>query len=749
MTERKMRPNIVFFFTDDQRFDTLHALGNEQVHTPTMDSWVRSGTTFTHAHIMGGTSGAVCMPSRAMLMTGRTLFHLEAEGQDIPANHVLLGETLQQAGYRTFGTGKWHNGPSSYARSFTDGAEIFFGGMEDHWNVPACDFDPTGRYDTVHPAVRNAFYSNEVVQRRCDHITPGKHSSELFCEAAIDFIQGYDSDQPFFVYISFMAPHDPRTMPKEFLDLYDPDQIELPPNWMPEHPFDNGALDIRDELLAAHPRTEAEIRRHIAEYYAMITHADAQMGKVIQALEAKGVLDNTIIIFAGDNGLALGQHGLMGKQSMYEHSIRVPLVFCGPGIPQGKQSNAFCYLFDIYPTLCDLIDIPPANTIEGKSLRPAMYDDDPIRDTMYFAYTGLHRCVRDRRFKLIEYAVNGERTTQLFDMEADPWELHNLAGNAVYAKDLARLRSLLIRSGQVLEYPYYKFTKAFWDTFKNSPVSLPTIGRYEIEGELGSGGMASVFLGRDPYMLRQVAVKVLALRLTEDELVRDLFHQEAEVIAALEHPCIVPVFDFGWYGSQPYIVTRYMAGGTLEDKLAEGRLKLAELSHIIDRVAEGLDAAHAQGIIHRDVKPSNILFDHSGEAFLADFGLAKSLAQPVAQDDQLFVGTPEYMSPEQVRGEELDGRSDIYALGVVLYRVLAEQVPYRGATSIATAEAHIDQPVPDIKAIRPDLPSTWGEVIGKAMAKNREDRYATASDLALDVREIVSGKWFLRKLTKS
>ncbi|MBN1936073.1 MAG: sulfatase-like hydrolase/transferase [Anaerolineae bacterium] len=463
MNAQTSRPNIVFFFTDDQRFDTLRALGNKQVHTPTMDSWVRRGMAFTHAHIMGGTSGAVCMPSRAMLMTGRTLFHLQAEGQEIPPEHILFGETLQAAGYRTFGTGKWHNGPSSYARSFTDGAEIFFGGMEDHWNVPACDFDPTGRYETIHPAVRNTFYSNEVVQRRCDHITPGKHSSELFCDAAIDFIENYDAEQPFFAYISFMAPHDPRTMPKKCLAMYDPDQIELPPNFMPGHPFDNGALDIRDELLAAHPRSEAEIRRHIAEYYAMITHADAQMARVIEALEAKGVLDDTVIVFAGDNGLALGQHGLMGKQSMYEHSLRVPLVFCGPGIPQGKKSDAFCYLFDIYPTLCDLINVPLPDTVEGQSLLPVFLGEKSLRESMYFAYTGLHRCVRDRRFKLIEYAVNGERTTQLFDLDHDPWELHNLVGDAAYAQALARLRAELKRYGQTLEQPDYHFTRMFWD----------------------------------------------------------------------------------------------------------------------------------------------------------------------------------------------------------------------------------------------------------------------------------------------
>ena len=230
------RPNILFFFTDDQRFDTIHALGNEQIVTPNMDALVSQGTTFANAYIMGGSCPAVCMPSRAMLMTGRTLYHLQEQGQGIPEDHVLLGEALQEAGYVTFGTGKWHNGPASYARSFTDGAEIFFGGMNDHWNVPACHFDPTGQYDLAKPFVYDPSYSNHVTYRRCDHITPGKHSSELFAEATIDFIQGCDGDAPFFAYVSFMAPHDPRTMPREYLDVYDPDQIAPSPNWMPKAP---------------------------------------------------------------------------------------------------------------------------------------------------------------------------------------------------------------------------------------------------------------------------------------------------------------------------------------------------------------------------------------------------------------------------------------------------------------------------------------------------------------------------------
>jgi len=459
------RPNILFFFTDDQRFDTVRARGNGEVHTPTMDRLVRGGTAFTHAHIMGGTSGAVCMPSRAMLHSGRTLFHIEGAGQNIPDEHITLGEHLRSHGYRTFGTGKWHNGHRSYARSFTDGAEIFFGGMDDHWNVPAFDFDPTDQYDATLPICRNAGSSNQVQWRRGDHVTAGKHSSELFCDAAIDFLESRETDEPFFMYISFMAPHDPRTTPQKYMDMYDPEVIQLPPNFMGGHPFDNGDLKIRDEVLADFPRNPGEIRRHIAEYYAMITHLDDQMARVLDVLDAKGLTDDTIIVFAGDNGLALGQHGLMGKQSNYDHSVRVPMIMAGPGIPEGRSSNAFTYVLDIYPTLCELADLPVPNSVEGQSLVPAMASDDKIRDTLFFAYKDLHRAVRDDRYKLIEYVVKGSRTTQLFDLQSDPWELNNLAEDPACAGQMSALRGELVRWRDACDDTATEWGKSFWEGY--------------------------------------------------------------------------------------------------------------------------------------------------------------------------------------------------------------------------------------------------------------------------------------------
>ena len=439
-----MKPNVLFLFTDDQRFDTIHALGNDQIITPNLDELVEKGCVFENGYIMGGTCAAVCMPSRAMIHTAKTLFHLQDRGSEIPEDHTLLGEVLRQNGYDTFGTGKWHNGKSAYSRSFTDGGEIYFGGMADHWNVPAYDFDPKGEYSGRLPYCVDAWSSNEVKYTGGDHIKAGVHSSELLRDAAIDYLDRKPDEKPFFMYISFLAPHDPRTMPKEYLDMYDPDKIELPPNYMPEHPFDNGEMTIRDEKLEAWPRTEKAIRRHTAEYFAMITHADAQIGMIVDKLKEKGEYEKTIIVFAGDNGLAVGRHGLMGKQSVYDHSVHVPLIFAGPGIPEGEKRSAFAYLFDIFPTLCDLTGTEIPESVEGKSLVPALNNpEEQIRDTLFFAYTSLHRGIRDKQYKLIEYNVGGGKRTQLFDLQKDPWEVNDLSENEDLEPEISHLRNEL------------------------------------------------------------------------------------------------------------------------------------------------------------------------------------------------------------------------------------------------------------------------------------------------------------------
>lgn len=273
--------NVLFILTDDQRVGTIHALGNPEIHTPNLDWLVQQGTYFSQAHIPGGTSGAICMPSRAMLLTGRTLFHLQGEGQDIPTNHITMPEVFRVAGYDCFGTGKWHNGPPAFARGFTSGSNIFFGGMWDHWNVPVCRFDPTGEYDNVINFTADFCHTNRVRRVHCDQFHPGRHSSELLTQSALDYLESRPTDRPFFLYLSYLAPHDPRTMPESFRRMYDPQCITLPDNWMGTHPFPIGVEGIRDERLAASPRTLEELRRQLAEYYGMISHLDSEIGRIL------------------------------------------------------------------------------------------------------------------------------------------------------------------------------------------------------------------------------------------------------------------------------------------------------------------------------------------------------------------------------------------------------------------------------------------------------------------------------------
>ncbi|MDP7279345.1 MAG: sulfatase-like hydrolase/transferase [Candidatus Poribacteria bacterium] len=459
------KPNIIFLFTDDQRFDTIGGLNNPAIKTPNLDRLVAEGTTFTNAYIMGGSSGAVCMPSRGMLHTGRSLYHIQGRGESVDPNHAMLGETLQQAGYTSFGTGKWHNGPSAFARSFNAGAEIFFGGMDDHWNVPTCDYDPTGEYRPT-PKIDNPHVDNTVTWRRCDHIATGKHSTDLFVDATINFIEQQPTEDPFLAYVSFMAPHDPRSMPEEFLQLYDPDQIDLPINFMPQHPFDNGWMTGRDEKLAGFPRTKSEVRRHIAEYYAITSHLDAAVGRLRDALNTQGILEETIIVFAGDNGLAVGQHGLMGKQNLYDHSVHVPLIFSGPSIPKGEQRDALVYLIDIFPTLCDLTQTPIPETVEGNSLQPVLDDsENNVRTYLHFAFLEAQRGIRDSQYKLIEYAVGGSHTqTQLFDLIHDPKETQNLVDDLAYAEIRQRLRDQL-KQWQTIYGDTREHGQAFWSAY--------------------------------------------------------------------------------------------------------------------------------------------------------------------------------------------------------------------------------------------------------------------------------------------
>jgi arylsulfatase A-like enzyme len=422
----KKRPNFLFFLTDDQRFNTIHALGCADVSTPHQDALVRNGASFTHACIMGGLQGAICAPSRNMIMSGRTLFHLPGNGGEISPDCVTMPELLRKNGYATFATGKWHNDKPALQRSFESARAVFFGGMGNHFATPLHDLATDGK---ITPAGQSTGFDAEV-----------------FADAAIGFLKEQKGDKPFFAYVSFKTPHDPRKGPAKFHEMYDAAKMPLPPNFMPEHPFDNGEMKIRDEMLEKFPRTPDAMKKHIADYYALTTATDDQVGRIMQALKDAGHADDTVIIFAGDNGLAVGQHGLMGKQNLYDHSIRVPLLFSGPGIPKDMRTDALCYLLDIYPTVCALAGIEPPANVEGRNLLPVMTGaQKSVRDEMLYAYRDIQRAVRTRDYKLIEYDVKGAKTTQLFDMQNDPWELKNLASDPQHAETVKKYAEMLAK----------------------------------------------------------------------------------------------------------------------------------------------------------------------------------------------------------------------------------------------------------------------------------------------------------------
>lgn len=267
-------------------------------------------------------------------------------------------------------------------------------------------------------------------------------------------------------------------------------------------------------------------------------------------------------------------------------------------------------------------------------------------------------------------------------------------------------------------------------------MSKETIGRYEIQSEIGRGGMAVVYLAYDPNFRRNVAIKLVSVNLNENNTFKERFEREAHLIAKIEHPAIVPVYDFGEDDNQPYLVMRHMSGGSLANKIKDGALSFEYTTQLISKIAPALDAVHAEGIVHRDLKPANILLDGFGNPAISDFGIAHLTVSTVDLTGSAIIGTPSYMSPEQVSGEDLDARSDIYALGVIVFEMLTGRGPFQATTPMSVALKHITEPVPSILALRSELPFEVDSILKKALAKDRNSRYASASELAHDLEAI-------------
>ena len=442
------KPNIIFIFADDLTINGLGSTSNGEVITPNLDKLRNRGAFFNKTFNQGGYNGAVSAASRAMMNTGKYLWKamdavngnsgksewpkgITPYKANKPATPpTLWSEHMKQAGYDTYMTGKWH--VSTPATQVFDHVVHIRAGMPNQ--TKACynrkfiegQPDTWSAADTTH----GGFWKG------------GQHWSEVLRDDAIGFIdRAKNEDNPFFMYLAFNAPHDPRQAPQEFLDMYSLDKVNVPKNFLPEYPYCEEAgsgKGLRDEWLAPFPRTEYSVKVNRKEYYALITHLDTQVGKIMDALEASGQADNTYIFFTADHGLALGDHGFIGKQNMYDASVRVPMFVVGPSIKKGVEVDKMVYLQDVMATALDIAGSDAEDMVDFQSFLPlAQGKKQKTREAIYGAYIGTQRMVRTDRYKMIIYPRANK--VRLYDIRKDPNEMNDLATNKKYIK---KMRSL-------------------------------------------------------------------------------------------------------------------------------------------------------------------------------------------------------------------------------------------------------------------------------------------------------------------
>lgn len=478
------RPNFLFMIADDMTFRTIHSLNNPEIHTPNLDKLVKRGCAFTHCFQQGSWMPAVCAPSRTMLNSGLTAFHameaarrlssyqpndvddmqsklLPSAGLDPHAEvELALGDypmwvqTFRQAGYNTFLTGKWHVDDVSMQRCFSemgpDGPGMYrsTGINGTAYHRPHADgTDPWNPADT---SKRGNWIDTNVLDGKGGGT---KHCSEYYADHVIDYLENKAAKraEPFFVYLGWNVPHDPRQSPQEFLDMYPTDKIKVPENFLPEHPFDEGDHMVRDEQLAPFPRTHHMVQVHRKEYYAIITHMDRQIGRIFDALEKSGMADNTYVIMTADHGLAVGEHGLMGKQNVYECSMRIPLIIAGPGIPANRKVDELVYQHSMFASTCELAGVAKPAHVEFPSLAPLMTakSEAPVHEAIFGYYKSYVRSIRTKTHKLVIYPE--AKKIQLFDMEKDPFETKNLAAQPGMKAKKAELYALLKKHQKQLD----------------------------------------------------------------------------------------------------------------------------------------------------------------------------------------------------------------------------------------------------------------------------------------------------------
>ncbi|WDI39746.1 sulfatase-like hydrolase/transferase [Bremerella sp. P1] len=429
------KPNILFLFSDDQSYETPGYVGMTQAQTPSLDELAKRSVSFTHAYNQGSWSGAVCVASRTMLNSGRFVWHandIYKTSEKERAAGRFWSEHMKKAGYRTYMTGKWHV-PANAAKAFDVTGHVR-GGMPQQ--TPQGYDRPKNSEDTQWQPWDKKFGG---------FWEGGKHWSEVVGDEAVGFLEEAAKDEkPFFMYIAFNAPHDPRQSPKEFVDMYPAHEVEVPQDFLPEYPEckEIGCPPtLRDEHLAPFPRTKYAVQVHRQEYFAIITHMDQQIGRILEALEKTGKADETFVFFTSDHGLACGHHGLMGKQNSYDHSIRVPLLVSGPGIEPGKN-DAAVYLQDVMPTTLELASISKPDHVEFSSLLPLIHGEKTESyDAIYNCYLNVQRSITEDGFKLMVYPKANR--VKLFDLTNDPTEVKDLSADPAYAERKQQLFATL------------------------------------------------------------------------------------------------------------------------------------------------------------------------------------------------------------------------------------------------------------------------------------------------------------------
>ena len=439
------RPNVLLIVTDDQRPDTIHALGNKYIETPNLDQLVSEGASFPRAIV----AIPHCLPSRAEIMTGASGFRNGSPpfGEAINPGMTLWANVMKQAGYHTWYAGKWMNDGTPLTRGYEETRGMFAGagGIKQPMTYPI-----TKHNGYKVGAGKSVFFHADAQTHDLEKgIGRTPFTDRHIADAAIEFLQRR-TDRPFFLHLNFAAPHDPRHIPPHLEGKYDPAAIPLPPNFLPQHPFDHGNAGQRDENLFPLPRTVEDMKTELAAYYAVVTGMDIQVGRVLGALRASGRYDNTVVIFTADHGLAVGSHGLVGKQNMYDHTIGVPLIMRGPRIPANRRFNAQTYLRDLYPTVCDLIGLAIPASVEGRSLMPVLSGQTQQIYLEVYAYwhrseysaeLPVQRMVRTERWKLIYYS-NVNRY-QMFDLANDPFELRDLSHASQFRTEFDSLKGKL------------------------------------------------------------------------------------------------------------------------------------------------------------------------------------------------------------------------------------------------------------------------------------------------------------------